>query len=98
MDGGCEDVAGSDLQSVSFGSMAIDASDLDVSRSRLNHARAELPLLDWRADRSNAVATEIVVGFEEVVATTAMMHDWHIFGYLGMPVRTSGASSLRPLA
>jgi tetratricopeptide (TPR) repeat protein len=34
------------------------------------NARAELPLLDWRADWSNAVATEIVVGFEEVVATT----------------------------
>jgi len=34
------------------------------------NARAELPLLDWRADRSNAVATEIVAGFEEVVATT----------------------------
>jgi len=32
--------------------------------------RADLPLLDWRADRSNAVATEIVAGFDEVVATT----------------------------
>jgi tetratricopeptide (TPR) repeat protein len=34
------------------------------------NARAELPLLDWRADRSDAVATEIVAGFEEVIATT----------------------------
>ena len=33
-------------------------------------SRAQLPLLDWSAGRSNAVAAEIVAGFEEVIATT----------------------------
>jgi hypothetical protein len=35
-----------------------------------NNARAELPLLDWGANRSNIVATEIVDQFEQVMVTT----------------------------